>query len=249
MKKIGSITPIWNQELFVKPHFDMLKRGVDRSIVLVQSGPLPSYKNEHGYSTKADTTQFVLEEYFPNVEVYNSEYPIQMDFRGELYNEGLSMMEECDIVLRLDPDMLFTDRDFDQFVEFVQNNDAEAYRMDFRSDSINYYMTGDFDHGLKDAQEDDALAVSPKKRFTGILDYTGESRVIKIENWMCHHFRGWNKPKSTPSNWAKDIVQEEYVKEFWDKNNKCWYKAPKEIKKKMKKWLKELEQIKEDFKI
>ena len=48
MKKIGSITPIWNQELFIKPHFSMLK-DLDRNLVLMQPGPLPQYKNEHAY--------------------------------------------------------------------------------------------------------------------------------------------------------------------------------------------------------
>lgn len=249
MKKIGSITPLWNQEMFIKPHFEMLMRGVDRLIVLMQSGPLPSYKNEHGYSSKPDHSRFILEEYFPQIEVYDSEYPIQMDFRAELYNEGLSMMDDCNIVFRLDPDMLFTDSDFDKFISFIQENDAEAYQMDFRSDSINYYMTGDFDHGLMDAQEDDALAVSPIHRFSGILDYPGNKRVIDIDGWLCHHFRGWNKPKSTPPTWADKIVQREYVQEYWDKENKDWYKAPKEIKDKMQKWLKELEQIKEEFNI
>ncbi len=247
MKKIGSITPIWNQELFIKPHFEMLARGVDRSIVLMQTGPLPSYKNEHGYKSVPDMSRTILEDCFPNVEIYDSAYPIQMDFRAELYNEGLVMMEDCDVVLRLDPDMLFTDYDFDQFIEFIQNNDADAYQMDFRSDSINYYMTGDYDHGLKDAQEDDALAVNPKKLFTGVLDYSGDKRVINIENWMCHHFRGWNKPKSTPAHWADKLVEQEYVEMFWDRDNKDWYKVPLEIRSKMENWLKELEQLKEEL--
>src|SRR5690606_24199618 len=100
---------------------------------------------------------------------------------------------------------------------------------------------------LKDAQEDDALAVNPKKLFTGVLDYSGNKRVIRIDDWICHHFRGWNKPKSTPHFWADSIVQQEYVEQYWDKKSKDWYHCPEEIRTKMEDWLKELEHIKETF--
>lgn len=248
--KIGSCTPLWNQELFLKPHFEMLSKGVDRSIVLMQKGPLPSYKREHGYSSTPDLSKIIIEDYFPEVEVYDSTYNNLLDFGSELYNEGLALMDDCDIVLRLDPDMFFTDDDFQKFIEFIHKKKADCFQMDFRRDSINYYMTGDFDHGLKDAQEDDALAINPKIFFKGILDYPSENKkVIDIPNWTCHHFRGWNKPKSFYPNWASSVVSNEYKNQFWDKKNRDWYHCPKEIRVKLEVWLKELEQIKEEMNI
>ena len=151
-------------------------------------------------------------------------------------------MRDCDIVFRLDPDMLFTDHDWKLLVDLVRNTKFDAYRMDFKKDSINYYMTGDFNHGLKDAQEYDPLAVNPNLLFTGVLDYPGESKIIDIPGFICHHFRGWQKPKSTPSDWADKMVSKEYVDEFGD--NGGWYKCPEEIKNKMESWMKELEEMK-----
>ena len=242
-RKIGTITPIWNQELFIKPHFEMLSQ-LDRNIVLMQPGPLPQYANEHGYSRRPDLSRSILEMYFPKVEIYDGNFPTTIDFAAELYNEGLSYMDDCDIVLRLDPDMLWTKKDWNAFVDLLRTTDFDCYRMDFAKDSINYYMTGDFDHGLKDAQEMDPLAVDPRNQFTGVLDYTGNKEtVIKIPGWTCHHFRGWQKPKSTPPDWYRTKLPDGWVQQYG--NNGEWFKCDPEIKNTMEKWMRELEEMKE----
>ena len=241
MRRIGSITPLWNQELFIKPHFEMLK-SLDKNLVLIQPQPLPSYKNEHGYSTKKDLSEDILRKYFPNVDIVPSYYPPEMDFGSGLYNEGLVQMQDFDIVLRLDPDMLFTKKDWDSFIDFIRNTDYDCYRMDFAKDSINYYMTGDFEHGLKDAQEFDALAVNPNTLFTGVLDYAAKNPIIfKQDGWMCHHFRGWNKPKSTPNDWDTRI-EPAYLEQYGNKGE--WFKCDPEVRANMEVWLKELEEMK-----
>lgn len=243
-RRIGTLTPIWNQELFIKPHFDMLMRAdLDRHVVLMQAGPLPQYYKEHGYGKKPDLSRYVLEEYFPRVEIYEGNYPTTIDFAAGLYNEGLLMTQDMDIVLRLDPDMFWTEDDFNAFIDYIDNSTYDAYQMDFRRDSINYYMTGDFTHGLKDAQEDDALAVNPRIMFTGVLDYpSNNKKVIDIPGWMCHHFRGWQKPKSTPPGWDK-VVSTDYIQEFGDKGG--WFKCPDEIRIPIEEWMMELEDLKQ----
>lgn len=240
MRKIGSITPLWNQELFIGPHFEMLK-DLDRNLVLMQEKPLPSYHNEHGYSVKADMSEPLLKQLFPNVEIVKAMYPPELDFACGLYNEGLAQMQDMDIVLRLDPDMLWTKKDWKAFIDLIRNTDFDCYRMDFAKDSINYYQTGRYDHGLKDAQEFDALGVDPKKFFTGILDYPSAGHIIKIPDWMCHHFRGWNKPKSTPPDWHTKI-EPAYLEQFGNKGG--WFECPDEIKDKMEAWLRELSLLK-----
>lgn len=242
MRRIGSITPLWNQELFIKPHFEMLK-SLDKNLVLLQPQPLPSYRNEHGYSTKKDLSEDILRKYFPNVEIVPSYYPPELDFGSGLYNEGLVQMQEFDIVLRLDPDMLWNKRDWDAFVDLLRNTDDDCYRMDFAKDSINYYMTGDFEHGLKDAQEFDALAVNPKQSFTGVLDYPSAGRIIKIDGWMCHHFRGWNKPKSTPADWDARI-EPAYLEQYGNEGQ--WFKCDPEVRATMEEWLSVLAGLKNE---
>lgn len=243
MRSIATITPIWNQELFIKPHFDLLTQ-LDRNIVLMQPGPLPQYKNEHGYSMKKDMSEVLLEMYFPNVEIKPGFYPTTQDFAAGLYNEGLDLLKDFDIVLRLDPDMLWTKKDWNAFIDLIRNTDYDCYKMDFANDSINYYMTGDFDHGLKDAQEFDPLAVDPGKQFTNVLDYpAAKPTVIKIPGWTCHHFRGWQKPKSTPPDWAEKRVSKDYVEKYGNKGK--WFECPEEIRMKMQEWMDELREIKE----
>lgn len=237
MKKIGSITPIWNQEIFLKPHFEMLSK-LDRNVVLIQKGPLPNY-DQHGIGSSADRSESILRSQFPNVEIYYSNIDVDKDFRCELYNEGLKMMQDCDLVFRLDPDMFFLEEDFDSLVELVREVDAPCFRMDFAKDSINYYGTWDFDHGLKDAKEMDPLVVDPKFMFTGILDYPAEPQFnINIDGWMCHHLRGWNKPKSTKSDWYLTEGAQNAFRA--SSNNGKWFSVPDEIRLKLENWKKEL---------
>lgn len=245
MRRIAAMIPLWNQELFIKPHIDMLRNGVDHILVLLQGGPLPSYKKEHGYSAKPDASEKIIRHYFPDVEIRKSTFPWQiMEFSSPLYNEGLSTLVDYDLVLRLDPDMFFLKSDWEKFIGLMKNSDYECYRMDFSKNSVNYYMTGDFEHGLKDAHEFDPLAVSPKKMFTGILDYPSSRTCVYTqgfdENFAFHHFRGWNKPKSTGPDWP----QSAYAKEAFEKysNNGEWYHCPEEIRTTMETWMEELKQ-------
>lgn len=232
MRKIGSFTPLWNQEPFIGPHFELLTQ-LDRNVVCLQDGPLPQYKNEHGYDSKPDKSEKILRKYFPSVEIYRGHYPTNIDFGAELYNEGLRMMQDCDIVLRLDPDMLWNQKDWERMISFIRETDFDCYRMNFSRDSINYYMTWDFDHGLKDAQEFDALGVDPKKMFTGVLDYPAENQIVfGFDNWLCHHFRGWQKPKSTPPDWHKDKSMQ--VMLYGDMGS--WYRCPLEIRQVILAW-------------
>lgn len=246
MRKIGSITPIWNQELWIKPHFDMLSK-LDKNVVLLHERPLPSYHKEHGYAVKPDLSEKILREQFPNVEIYKSEYPEGKEFGPDIYNEGLKYLQDCDIVFRLDPDMFFEDEIWDQLIKHVRETEYNCYHMDFANDSVNYYMTGDFDHGLKNAQELDPLAFSPKITLNDvegaiICDVVKHS-LIKLDGFFCHHFRGWNKPKSTPNpEWKKSKFAQESFQLYSDDGS--WYECPQAIRDKIEPWLKELEMIK-----
>lgn len=254
-RKIASFTPMWNQELWIKPHFDMLSK-LDFNLVAMHKEPLPSYRREHGYSIKADGSEELLKKYFPKVKIVESDYPPSMDFRAELYNEGLEQLQDYDIVFRLDPDMFWTEENWKKMLEYIDSTDFDAYRMDFHPDSINYYMTGDFNHGLKDAWEHDILAVNPKKLFQveehetyrEVLGWPFENDTyFNWEGFMCHHFRGWNKPKSTPNpEW---LEYETTLKAFEDYGNwkdgiARWFKCPQEIREPIEQWMKVLEERK-----
>lgn len=252
-RKIGSITPIWNQELWIKPHFEMLSK-LDKNVVVLHERPLPNYHKEHGYGAEPDSSEKLIREMFPKVEIYKSEYPEGKEFSAELYNECLKYVQDCDIVFRLDPDMFFEDKVWEDFLQYIQDTDYDAYRMDFAKDSINYYMTGDFDHGLKDAQEHDPLAFNPKYRLetpivvkNGVAKayqfqfFHGNDCIIDFPGFFCHHFRGWNKPKSTPNpEWKNTEYAREALSLYGDDGD--WYTCPQSIRDKIEPWLKKLEQ-------
>lgn len=244
VRKIGSVTPIWNQELWIKPHFEMLSK-LDKNVVLLHERPLPNYHKEHGYSIEPDLSEKILREQFPNVEIYKSEYPEGKEFGADIYNEGLKYVQDCDIVFRLDPDMFFEETVWGNLLKHIQETEYDCYHMNFPKGSVNYYMTGDFEHGLMDAQEFDPLAFSPKFELEEVLrcSSTKGHYIFSPQDYFCHHFRGWNKPKSTPNpEWKKSEFAREAFQLYG--NNGEWYQCPEEIRMKLQSWLEELEQIK-----
>lgn len=228
--------------MWIKPHFELLSK-LDHNLVLIHKRPLPNYHIEHGYKTAPDLSEKLIRQYFPNVEIVYSNYPEGKEFGAELYNEGLRLLEDYDSVFRLDPDMFFLPEVWDQMIQYVRNTNFDCYRMDFKHDSINYYMTNDFDHGLKDAQEIDPLAVNPKIKFTDPLEYPMDNHTFfTFPDFFCHHFRGWNKPKSTPKTWYMRPNAYEALEAYGNKGE--WYKCPQEIRDQLEPWLKELQEIK-----
>lgn len=222
----------------------MLKKGgIDRIVVLMQGGPLPNYMRQHGYSKKPDNTRAIVKHYFPEIEIFESAFPWwELDFSAPLYNEGFALMQDCDVVFRLDPDMFFHEQEWIDFVNFVRETDHDFYCMDFSKQSVNYYMTGDYEHGLKDAKEFDPLCVSPKKDFKGLLNYKFDNGVLYApKDVVFHHFRGWNKPKSTGPDW----IDSEYAKNAFSlySNNGEWYKCPEDIRNIVEDWTKELKDV------
>jgi hypothetical protein len=234
-RKIGSITPIWNQGLWIKPHFEMLS-SLDKNVVLMHKRPLPNYHKEHGYSIEPDNSEELLRKEFPKVEIYEAIYPEGQEFGPDIYNEGLKYLQDCDIVFRLDPDMFFEDQAWKDLLDYIRNTTYDCYKMDFANDSMNYYMTGDFDHGLKDAKEMDPLAFNPKNRLIwgehGFDCNTENSTIIKFPGFFCHHFRGWNKPKSTPNpEWKNSDYARIALQLYGD--NGAWYTCPQSIRDKI----------------
>lgn len=254
-RRIGSITPIFAQEMWIKPHFEMLSK-LEKNIVLLHDKPFPNYHKEHGYSVDPDRSEYFLRKYFPNVEIHKVTIPEGKEFGAWVYNECLQYVQDMDIVFRLDPDMFFENQVWKDFLSYIQNTSYDAYRMDFANDSINYYMTGDFNHGLKDAQEFDPLAINPHyelatpivlqggKRLASQFQYPhGNDTIIKFPGFFCHHFRGWNKPKSTPNpEWKHSDYARTALQIYGD--NGDWYSCPESIREKIEPWLQELKEEK-----
>jgi len=228
-RRVASVTFIYNHEPFIIPHFTMLS-NLDHNFAFVGDKPLQGYDSEHGTSAVKDRSEELIREKFPHVEIVHHSY--DGVFCSELYNAVSHIFENYDIVLRLDPDMFFTDSDWSRLINFIREGNQDSYYVNYPKCSINYYM--DFDHGLQDAMECDLIGYDPKKKLTGILDYPSEKPyVINWNNFMIHHFRGWNKPKSVTPNWPN----EDYGRMafFNYSNDGDWFHCPQEIRDKFDK--------------
>ena len=226
MRSLATVTFIYNHEPFIIPHFNMIS-SVDKNFVFIGEKPLRGYDDEHGTSLVPDSSERLIVENFPHVEIFKHSYDGY--FCSDLYNNVAHVFKDYDMVLRLDPDMLFMDKDWDRFTTFIRDTDYDCIQMSYGKCSINYYM--DWDHGLKDAKEFDIVAFNPKTPLTGILDYAAEKPYcIEWDDFIMHHFRGWNKPKSITKDWPYT----EYAKMAFlnHSDNGDWFHCPEEIKAK-----------------
>jgi hypothetical protein len=237
-RKIGSITCNWNGERFIVPHLEMLRSyGIERSIVLQGSAPWSDYAKEHNISSVPDNSEKLIRENFPDVEIHPA---CQDEYTAELYNQGLRILQDCSLVLRLDYDMFLTKKDWKTFIDFLDETTFDLYLLDFAKRTINYYH--DCDHGVMDAKETDPIAVSPVGKFVDIIDYQlpvenpENYYLLSNEDFMIHHMRGWkgyglNKDwieNKVPNEWG--VFAEDLPKEYGDGN---WITLPKELKEKL----------------
>ncbi len=211
MKKIGAITCNWNGERFIVPHLKMMT-GIDRQIVIQGTAPWGDYKDEYGLSEKPDDSEKLVKDM--GVEVYPA---CQNKFGPELYNQGLEILKDCDIVLRLDYDMFLTQKDWKRLIEFIRNTKWDCYLLNFNKCTINYYA--DFNHGLQNAREFDPIAFSPEFRLEKPFKYPyGSHYTIDWDDFLIHHFRGFK---------GKEIDVGYTEQRFKNVN---WLKCPEEIR-------------------
>ena len=216
MKKIGAMTLNWNGEKFIYPHYKMLTQGgIDKFVMLQGSAPWSDYAKEYNLSDKPDRSEQIVRDNFPQVKIVPA---VVNSFGPEVYNQGLDLLRDCDVVLRLDYDMFLTNRDWGRLIKFLRRTNYTNYILHFRTCSINYYY--DFKHGVTNARELDSIAVSPKIHFVPILQYPDdEVFIIRWKDFFIHHFRGWkgfgldkdwinNKTPNHKRVFSNDMVQQ-----------------------------------------
>jgi hypothetical protein len=195
MKKIGSITVVWNGEDFIGPHMDMLS-VLDKNVVVLGRKPWANYQAEYGLSATPDRTRDILLEKYPNVVIVDDNVG---EFKAELYNQALSHLKDCDIVFKLDVDQFFTKQDFKRLLDFIQGNSYDCYRLNYEKCSTAYSVIGRFDTGIKNEKEHEVIAFNPDKELIGLTDYRAQNPYeIEWDDFSAHHFRGW-KPNVTNS--------------------------------------------------
>lgn len=231
MNRIASITPIWNQELFIGPHFSMLS-DLDANFVSFQTGPLAAYHQEHGIGLEPDRSERLIRELFPKVQICPS-FSTPQFFGSELFNPFIPFAKDYDLLLKLDADMIFTKSEWDKLLKILRTTDSDCVRINYKDNSLNYYY--DLDHGLADAlEENEIIAFNPKRPLTPTLAYEADKEIV-VNGVFFHHLRGWNKPKSTHRKRLTEMELDGTVEKYGG-----WRSAPPEVRQIVNNWLKQL---------
>lgn len=220
MRKIGALLYNWNQEPFIKAHLDMLTKHVDKTVVVLEQVPLGQYAKEH-YGYVKDKSEEIVKNY-PGVEWYEDTFV--GEFGSDFLNSGLKYVQDCDIILRLDSDMLMTEENLSRLIKFIRETDYDCYRLDWAPYIINYYVTGRFDLGVFDSLEEyQPMAINPKHTLSDAVTYPDtNSYKIEWEDFYIHHLRGWRN--CFPEGWEKTKPAKDLIKEY-----KGFVKLPDEL--------------------
>lgn len=187
--KIASITCIFENELFIKPHFEMIK-GLDENIVLIGRKPFKEYFEAGFVSDKPDNSEALIREMYPKAHIVYHDFDT---FCGNLLNVGIDKAIElgCDAILKLDVDMLLTREDWYRLMNGLQTTDCDTLSLDYANNTMVYKK--DFEHGVRCwvfPVGNDPVFVKTNCRFIqdgGNVKTTGRKQGI-INDVMVHHF-------------------------------------------------------------
>jgi hypothetical protein len=166
---------------------------VDKKIALIGDKPWPDYIEEHGMYENPKPEE-IIRKHFPDVEIVHTKLTINDDYFWRQFN---TLSKGYDYVTRFDVDMLMKNNDWNHMINFVRSNEYNFYKLNFTTNSIDYYV--DFDHGIMDANERDTMITKQDNYFHYMTETAikHDGYTMEWPGWMVHHFRGWNKPKST----------------------------------------------------
>lgn len=219
--RLASVTVVWNDEKFIRPHFKMIS-PLDENIVLVGNKPFDDYFANGLVDSHPDRSISILENEFPHVKIFKHDFRF---FCGDLFNLGLEIAKElgCDAIMKLDPDMLLENKDWDNLMNQIKQDNWDTLLLDYKNSTIAYkkdlyhgHLANIFPVGL------DPHVVRTNQNFIqdGVkIKATGRQKVLK--DIMVHHFTGWK-----PNVDETELKRVESLPGFTG-----WVSAPLEIKK------------------
>jgi len=237
MKKIASITCIFECEVFVKPHFKMIS-SLDENIVLVGRKPFKEYFEAGFVSDKPDKSEELIKKLYPKAHIIYHD----MDFFcGDLLNLGVDKAKElgCDVAIKLDIDMLMTKESWDYFINRIKTEDFEVFSLDYANKTM-VCKGGDFEHMVEcnifPIGIDPLVLNLHKARFIqrhnedrAIMTNAYQATIDNLWNpFMVYHFTQWLRKDREDSlkyveslsgfkGWQK--VPEEIINMFYEDNS------------------------------
>lgn len=216
--KIASITPIYNCENFLRPFFKQLS-VFDENIVLLGNEPFADHVAAGFVSKERDNSEIILRTEFPRVKIYNHDFKY---YDGGLFNFAIDKAKElnCDVIIKLDPDMFFEKKSLDILLDKVKTTSYSTLLLDMRYKTMVYEE--DLDHGVPQSLwnvGNEPFIVKTNEKF--IVDgtnikTTGDQSLIDWDGFVIHHLSGFKR---------HDVSKIEKMSEF-----PGWKSAPLEIK-------------------
>jgi GT2 family glycosyltransferase len=141
--KMASITVVYNDERFIRPHFKMIS-CLDEKIVLYSKKPFKDYFANGLVKPEPDNSIEILRKEFPYVHLIEHNFDF---FCGDLFNLGMEKARElgCDVIIKLDPDMLMEKESWNSLINQISEEDWDTLLLDYQNNTIAY--KGDLEHG------------------------------------------------------------------------------------------------------
>lgn len=199
---IGLITVAYREKRFIWKFLRHIPRWVDQKVVLVSEKPWFGEEEPDDGTITAVTN--------------SSSIPVFSTWRTEedQRNTGVSLLEECDWIIVLDPDEFLSDADWNKLYEFLETTDADAVVCEGQ---YTYWKKGWVADPPRDYQM--LIAVRPHVKFVDKRVVNTGYAVAPV--WV-HHF-SWAKTdkevwsKITHYAHADDFDTKKWFEEVWKK--------------------------------
>lgn len=215
--KVGLITVAYREERFIKKFLEHVPHWVDKKIALISEKPWFGEEVPEDRTLKLATAGGAV----PILSTWENEESQR--------NTGVSLLEDCDWVLVLDPDEATLSRDWNKLYEFLETAEGDAYVCEKQ---ITYYKDGIIDPPEEYRQ---IIAVRPWVKF---VDKRVVSTSYGIAPVTLHHF-SWRRSDSEIWNkithyaHAPEFNKEKWFNEVWlaDKRENVHPLTPEALKR------------------
>lgn len=219
-KTIAAVTLARDSAKYIVPHLRMYT-GVDKNIALFIDQPIIGGSDGHG---APDNTEALIQEYCPEVEIHHTGENI---WGADIFNKMIELGKGYDKVVMFHADVVMNQENWIKLREFILNTDFDVYKLDMTKCTINYYH--DFEHGVRDCEDIEPIAVDSSMLFTGIYSYPTEKKTTVIEWITVHHFTGW-KGRFATKQWLNNEIASVSGVKISDMT-KDWISCPNDIRK------------------
>jgi hypothetical protein len=216
---LATVTLARDSAKYIVPHLRMYT-GVDKNFALFVDKPIEGGSVGHG---EPDNTEELIRTHCPDVEIHHTD---ENKWGSSIFNQMIELAKDYDKVVMFHADVVMDAENWERFRKYVLETDFDVYKLDMTKCTINYYH--DFEHGLRDCEDIEPVAVKSTTRFDGIYTIAPNAKVDTIDWMTVHHFTGW-KGIFTTKEWLEGKVPSESRRYIHDMTTE-WTPCPEHIR-------------------